>query len=97
MLPPPTVHQLSIVKQPKILNFSLFLKNSLNTKLNNTTLENSSSVEITYQQTPSTFQFSFRQFLQNIEKEPLGIDTNIFDEDRKKRAVELFNYEFIFS
>lgn len=70
-----TVHQLPVEKQQEILNFSLFLKSSLKTNFHEVEQKNRSS-----------FQLSFRKFLQEVEQKPMDIDTHIFDKDRETES-----------
>lgn len=83
-----TVHQLPVEKQQEILNFSLFLKNSLKTNFDGLDLSDATSfIEITTNETnhknQSSFQVSFKKFLKEVEQNPMDIDTHIFDKDRE--------------
>jgi hypothetical protein len=86
------VHDLPIEKQREILDFSLFLKNTLKKQVNDDiNLDNSVSiVEININQPinkePSAFQTALRQFLKKVEQDPVDIDTSIFDADRETES-----------
>ena len=66
-----TVHNLPIEKQQEILDFSLFLKNKLQTA----GLKNHSSSSI-----------ALHEFLNEVKDNPLDIDTAIFDHDREQES-----------
>jgi hypothetical protein len=93
-----TVHELPIEKQREILDFSLFLKNTLKKQVHNDVKldSNISMVEITINQQinnePSAFRTALRQFLKKVEQEPIDIDTSIFDSDRKNESSRYFQY-----
>jgi hypothetical protein len=86
------VHDLPVEKQREILDFSLFLKNTLKKQANDdvTLADNIPNREITINQPiskePSSFQTALRQFLKKVEQDPIDIDTRIFDVDRETES-----------
>lgn len=62
------MHSLPLDKQHSILEFSLFLQDSFKKNRN--------------KKNKSSFAASLKEFLNEVELEPLDIDTSIFDRDR---------------
>jgi hypothetical protein len=72
------MHSLPSDKQHSILEFSLFLRD--NFKKNRS------------QKNQPSFAVSLKEFLHEVESEPLNIDTSIFDRDRQQgsgREIDL--------
>lgn len=65
------VHELPIEKQKEILDFSLFLKNTLTKQI---------------PKESSDFRTALRQFLKKVEQDPIDIDTSLFDADRETES-----------
>ena len=79
------MHSLPLDKQKSILEFSLFLINMVQKDKN-------SAQERKFEQNNSSFTVFLKEFLKEVELEPLDIDTSIFDRDRPKesgREIEL--------
>jgi len=75
------IHGLPLDKQQSVLEFSLFLINKAQKDQENAIEKNSSS-----------FAVFLKEFLKEVELEPLDIDTSIFDSDRPQdsgREIEL--------
>jgi hypothetical protein len=75
------IHGLPLDKQQSVLDYSLFLINKVQKDKQEDTENNSVS-----------FGVFLKQFLKEVELEPLDIDTSIFDRDRPQdsgREIEL--------
>jgi hypothetical protein len=75
------IHGLPLDKQQSVLEYSLFLINKVQKDKQEDTENNSVS-----------FGVFLKQFLKEVELEPLDIDTSIFDRDRPQdsgREIEL--------
>lgn len=79
------MHGLPLDKQKSILEFSLFLINIVQKDKN-------SGQEGIFEQNSASFAVFLKEFLKEVELEPLDIDTSIFDSDRPQesgREIEL--------
>lgn len=75
------IHGLPLDKQQSVLEYSLFLINKVQKDKQENTENNSAS-----------FAVFLKEFLKEVELEPLDIDTSIFDRDRPQdsgREIEL--------
>ncbi|OQX25908.1 MAG: hypothetical protein BWK80_13230 [Desulfobacteraceae bacterium IS3] len=68
-----TVQSLPMEKQQEILNFSLFLKDSMQ----------KNQVD---KQNPTAFASALIEFLKEVESEPLDIDISAFDRNRPRES-----------